>query len=258
MIVVSICLLLVYLNNGIRYYSNRDNTFLNGEEGNFVIDYVTNNIKEDEKLYVYYYSMPLVKYKLGYDNYSIGKYKNNIIYASGFYDNNQNKNDIKKVINTNKCYLMFTHFYYDRAGKMIEETQKNGYLELVYYPYSTPLYYYTKNISDMKTKVQYKIKSAKIKDKKYILTLTIENIGDSILNHEFDNIVVSSRENEKIEIPINKYIYQNQSVDIEIKLDFKNYDEINLQLYNKEHYWFDELGIEPIKITKETFTKKDD
>lgn len=254
-IVLSIALFIVFSNLGIRFFLQKYNIYYVNEEANELINYVEENIKEDEKLYVYYYSIPVFEYKNGYNNKSIGKFKDNVIYGKATFLKNDSGIQPKDVINNEKLYILISH-YRETSNVDMNDIVLKGNLELLMNNYETPLYYYTKNISNMKTKVQYKIKSAKIKDKKYILTLTIENIGDSILNHEFDNIVVSSRENEKIEIPINKYIYQNQSVDIEIKLDFKNYDEINLQLYNKEHYWFDELGIEPIKITRETFTKK--
>ena len=40
-----------------------------------------------------------------------------------------------------------------------------------------------------------------------------------------------------------------------IKLDFEQTEQINLQLYSDNKYWFDELGIEPIKIEKNIFSE---
>lgn len=255
-IVVCLALFLIFQNKGIRTYMVKDNIYWKGEEANPLIDYVDENIKKDEKLFVYYHSIPAIKYRLGYNNDSIGNYKDNIIYGTGFYNTNDNLDDIKKVVSLDKCYLLFSHFYYDRGIRLIEEAEANGYLELVYNPYQTELYYYVKNINDMKTNIRYEIKSANIIDDKYILTLTIHNIGNSILNHNYESVVLSSRDKEQMHVSIPKMIDKNSTINLTLNVKFTDSNEINLQLYNEDHYWFDEIGIEPIKITRDMFENK--
>lgn len=257
LIVISIYFLLILsnlLNNGgIRYYLKDDNVYLSGEEGNILIDYLNKNIKDDEKLYVYFSSMPLVKYKLGYNNYSIGGYDNNIIFANGFYDNDNYLDDIDIVSKQEKCYLLFTHLVIERAEKLFNNLQKNGYLELIYNPHNTPLYYYIKNPKNMQTKVEYIIKKTDYKNNKYYLNLLIKNIGNSIINNQFENVYLGSKDDENMHINIKKNFNKNTSIELNIELDFEKNDKINIQLYSEGYYWYDELGIEPIKITKDMF-----
>lgn len=75
-------LLMVFSNNGIKTYLDRENVYWKGEELNNEIEWLAENITEDEMVYVYIGSINGFQYKNGYDNNSIGGYENNVIWGA--------------------------------------------------------------------------------------------------------------------------------------------------------------------------------
>lgn len=248
-IILSICAFLIASNIIENKYWNKDNIYLDTEEVNDVINYLDNNIKSDEKIYVHYRGIAPFQYKNGYYNNSLKNHGNEVLFGTGGFYNGLK---VSEIVNENNIYI-FTQHYVSDLQKEMNALTSNGYLELIINPHKTPLYYYTKDINRLRTKVLYEIVSTKIEGDDYILSLSIKNIGDTIINHSNDNIYLTSRNNLSIKFPLSKYLNKEESCVIKLKIDFKKYDEIALQLYNENNYWFDELGIEPIIINKNMF-----
>lgn len=141
-------IILVFAGNfkSLRYlnYSNR---FNGGEEPGKLIEYVDENIQENQLLYVYYHAIPVFSFMNGYDNLHIGKNIDdsidNIILGEHF--NTEFKNDIGIITSFDECYILFSHIIGDRIKPLMEALEEKGSLQLILTNYSTPLYLYTKD-----------------------------------------------------------------------------------------------------------------
>ena len=233
-------------------YLTKENLYIKTDEVNMTMDYLEKNIKEDEKIYVYHIARPAFEYKNGYANPVFGKYNNEVIYQDGDFMVKTVIVETERIVNEDKVYIVVSHYHSESDDSFIELTKK-GYLELVTNPYNTPLYYYVKDIQNMKSKVSYEIEKAECINGKYLLTLNINNIGQTIINHRFENVYIGSKENRTIKAYLKDMLLQNENYKITLELFFNNDDEINLQLCSEDNYWFDELGIEPIKVEKTMF-----
>ena len=193
------CFILIFNNNGILFYLNKNNNYLGGEEINASIEYLKENIKEDEKIYVYNTAIPGFQYK---NNYNTTFENHEVILGYGVFLTDW-KMKYDEIVNENKMYLVFQQ-YNDKNDGIMTRVSKNGYLELVNNFADTPLYYYVNNINDMKSKIEYKNIQYDIcydedyEIDRYILTVEINNIGETILNHKYDDIYISSKQDEKI------------------------------------------------------------
>lgn len=151
-------LLMVFSNNGIKTYLDRENVYWKGEELNNEIEWLTENITEDEMVYVYIGSINGFQYKNGYDNNSIGGYENNVIWgATPFTKGLDCKGDIEKIIKNN-TYVVASHYLKDRdLYELLKGVYENGYFQLVSFDYETPLWFYCNNLNDSKIHVSYEI-----------------------------------------------------------------------------------------------------
>jgi hypothetical protein len=118
--------------------------YLRFEEINPLIYYVQKNIKEDEKLYVYYATRAAFGYKNGYGTAKIGNVtKDNIIFGikSNEWKESVLGNELKSILENEKTYLIFSHH---KAGidKGLAVLRNHGTLTEVMNVYDTPLYYF--------------------------------------------------------------------------------------------------------------------
>lgn len=134
---------LMLTNNGILVYRNGENVYQAGEEANPVIAYLQEHVKEGEKVYVYYQSIPVTKYKIGYETERIGNVtEDNIIWAVDTLDKEDAREDIEKVLEEEKCYILASHAPGERINPLLDAANANGSLEIVMNEHETPLYYY--------------------------------------------------------------------------------------------------------------------
>lgn len=250
--VVIISLILVFMNSGIRLLLFKNNIYMDRQEVNILFDYLEENIEDDEKIYLYYYAIPAFEYKYGKDVTEFGEHKNKVIYAEGVWLEGLSGIQPENIVSEDKLYIVTGQYSENSNPDMLQLAQK-GYLELIITPYVTPLFYYTNDIKNVKTKVEYNLVETKEEDGKYKVVISIKNTGEAILNHFFENVYLSSRQDADIIGEMKKFIKQDEEIEITIDIDFKDKDEVELQLYNDGKYWFDELEIEPIKIKKDMF-----
>lgn len=263
-IALVVCSTLVLTNEGIILYSRDESVYYNKQEANLLMDYLEENIEEDEKIYVYYYAKGAFEYRNGYGKRTFGKYNNEVIlgdqeFLDKLYVLRPDKErlsgiQVDKVINEDKIYIIAMH-YTENSDYDMRDLTKKGYLELLYEPYYTPLYYYVQDVKNMKTKVEYSIANAKIENGRYMLTFKVLNTGKTIIGHRFEDIYVACKDDPSVRFQVVRQIKPEYSFRITFDLDFSEKDEIELQLYSQNNYWFDELGIEPLKVTKDMFTE---
>ena len=105
------------------------------------IEYLENNLKEDDQLYVYYAAIPIYQYKEGYEGVApIGKCKN-VIYGSGMLYNHQADGDVEYVSRQKDIYILYTHVVdYESRDDMESVLKSRGKYESVIDKY---LYHYS-------------------------------------------------------------------------------------------------------------------
>jgi len=121
--------------------------YLSKEEINPLISYVQENIKDDEKLYVYPSAIFAFRYKNGYNATKIGNAEdNNIIYGKDRDEWNTNilGNELQSILENKRNYLLFQHHIRGIEGGLTV-LRKYGTLTEIMNVYDTPLYYFERN-----------------------------------------------------------------------------------------------------------------
>lgn len=206
-------------NTGFSDFSTADKVFRSDEETNYEVNFVRDNIQEDEKVYVYFHSIPGFTYNNGYDTYSIGKYRNNVIYGVGILAKNQDYSDeINNITNAHNCYIVMSHQSDDRIFGIKNDLPLLGWLELIKNDYSTPLLYWTDDINKVKSKVELSTVKKINKGEKLLLTVRIKNTGETIINSEYSRVRLISLD-KRISYDIPSVINQGGYTDIDMELD---------------------------------------
>lgn len=252
LVAVFLMFTLMLTNNGILVYRHAENVYWEGEEANAPIAYVQEHIKEDEKVYVYYQSIPVVRYKIGYETDRIGNVtEDNIIWATDTLNKEEAaKTDIPKVLSLDKCYILASHAPEERIGALLDAAQENGSLEIVMNEHETPLYYYTKEPADRKGVVSYELLEQETEDGTCYVTIRVYNTGEAYINTEFDDVRVACRDRAEIGTNLWKNLAPGAYYDMPLQFDWNGDTEVSLQLRDGEKFWYDELGIEPIVIKR--------
>jgi len=136
--------MLVYLSIiSLRYAG--DKMYLPRQEINPLINYVQNNIKDGEKLYVYTTAIYAVSYKNGYGATRIGNVtEDNIIYGEDEeeWSNGTYGNELNSILTHDKVYLIFQHRAKSGFEGGLNILRTYGTLTEVMNVYDTPLYYF--------------------------------------------------------------------------------------------------------------------
>ena len=148
--VIVLCIslsVLLFSTNGITYFSEKDHRYRNAQEVNMAVDFIEENIKEGEKLYLFKKSIPAFMYKNNYE-LSLGKYKDNVIMGNeySFRGDLKTKQDVGTIINNAPVYILTADIYDSNFAiikPLLDSLSNKGNLELVYDKYETDVYYYT-------------------------------------------------------------------------------------------------------------------
>ena len=181
------------------------------------MEYVREHVKEDEAVYVYRHSVPGFMYKNGYDTDTVGDYENNVIYGIRvFSEDIDYSGEIAKITETHHCYLVLSHLMGDETYGLRYELPELGWLELVRNDYSTPLLYWTDDLTHAKSEVRLSVVDRKEDNGLASITVRIENIGETILNSQFSRLRLVTSDGE--------YVYEDleelgQGVSAEIEME---------------------------------------
>lgn len=250
---VFLMLTLIMTNNGILVYRHAEHVFWDGEEANFSIAYVQEHLQEDESVYVYYHSIPVVKYKIGYETGHIGSgERENILWASGTANDSQVlEQDGSAIEAAGKCYLIASHTTEERFGPLLNRLRESGNLEKVQEEYGTPLYYYARDAKDSKASVAYEVVACETEEDTCYVTIRVHNTGESYINTEFDDVVLACREREDIGTNLWGNLEPGEYFDMPLSFAWGSDTSVSIQLYNKGHYWYDELGFAPLVVERD-------
>jgi len=251
LVAVFLMFTLILTNNGILVYRNGENVYQAGEEANPLIAYLQEHVEEDEKVYVYYQSIPVTKYKIGYETERIGKVNtDNIIWATETLDKEDARGDIEKVLAQDKCYILASHAPGERINPLLDELKAQGNLEIVMNEHETPLYFYSAAPEDMKGSVSYELISQEEEEDTCYVTVRVTNTGSAFINTEYDDVKVACREREDIGTNLWGNLAPGAYYDMPLQFDWNGDTSVSLQLRNGEKYWYEELGCQPITVTK--------
>lgn len=131
---------LILTNSGIQTYADKEEVYWAGNEANPLIDYVRENIKEDEKVYVFYNSIPVVTYKNGYGVNSIGNGQDNILWGSSVMA----ETDKDLIAEQGRCYILTSQADGETLDPLLEQLSAEGSVETVLDVYDTRLYYFSR------------------------------------------------------------------------------------------------------------------
>ncbi len=213
----------IYYNDGLYNFNQREKVYRSGEELNYEIDYLYENIKSNENVYVYYHSVPGFMYKNGYNTSIIKSAGNNIIYGETFFDENSDYiQDINNIVNSENCYIVMSHINESRIEGLKENLVSLGYLELVENQYDTPLLYWTSEEENIKTQINLSVSEKYENDGLIYATIKIYNSGNTILNSVF--------------CPVNLVLVGlGESYEIDKNIKKGEFTQINISYKNSEH-----------------------
>lgn len=201
-----LCFELVFSNNGIRDCLKRENIYRPGEELNDEIEYLEKNIRQDEKVYVYFHSVEGFEYKNGIGKKTIGAVcGNNVILGTTlFTDADDCEEEIAEIISCDKLYIASSHINTERLSRLLEAVYKEGYLQLALFNHNTPLWFYCRDVSDSKVHVSYSLID-KFEDKNTeSIKLEIKNDGEAYLNHMYETVsLVNCETGDRFELQKN-------------------------------------------------------
>jgi len=243
---------LIVSNNGILVYRHGENVYMPGEEVNFPIAYVQEHIEPGESVYVYYHSIPAVKYKIGYDTDSFdGSQAGNVIWASGTANDSEVlEEDAGRIAAAGKCYIIASHTTQERFAPLLEALSERGSVMVLQNAYETPLYYFSDDLKDGKLSAEYELLSREDEGDTCYVTIRVKNTGACLINTEFDDVRIGCRQREEIGTNLWGNLEPGAYYDMPLQFDWNGEERVELQLRDGEKYWYDELGVAPVVIEK--------
>jgi hypothetical protein len=142
---LSLVIIVFLLVNCLRYAG--DKMYFRNEEVNPLISFVQENIKEDEKLYIYASARNAFEFKNGYSTMKIGDVaKDNIIYGKDSSEWNKNfvGDELRSILENKKIYLLFQHNHIENINikNALSVLENYGTIKEIMNVYDTPFYFF--------------------------------------------------------------------------------------------------------------------
>jgi len=236
-----------------------------GMNVNPLIAYVRDNIQEGETLYSFETATPVLWFKNGYENPRIGNVsEDNIFYGTPGFD--APYTDIDAIVARNNVYVLYNRGYIPfsqdfRVIGMSERLSKRGYMDRVLDINYTPLFWFTTDITKVKTAAKIEMTG---KTDSGELKILVSNTGKTILETEqsaldrgtngYVKLVetlykngVSIKEQDLAEL--SAPLLPGDQVELDVDTgDTGAADTIVISLVSDGRYNFSELGMAPITI----------
>ena len=209
----------------------------------------------DEKCYVYWHALPAFWYENGYENNSIGKYENNLIFGKGFFHNGDNQEDVKRILETDKMWILISHKNTsgDRYNEMLIQANDYGNLEKIMDNYDTPLYYYTKNKEDRKFCAVLEVVEMESDGIVCDAVIRITNTGNACMNNGFETITLRTKQDttQEIVVPVVGELPIGESVEIPVHFVWEEgVEQVEFHLKREGKFWMEEQGVMPVTLFK--------
>lgn len=176
------------LNSGIRYYIHKENVYWPGYEVGLEYDYLLDHI-EDEWVYVFNPIIPEFAYINNYNETKLDGTEYEVMLGTVPLGKDYDyQKDLNLILGSEACYIFMSDSWDNEslAGELFRQGHEQGYLEMVYNDYATPLWRFCRDIQDVKADVEYQISAVKNEGESTVYTVYIKNVGESYLNTKFE------------------------------------------------------------------------
>jgi len=243
-------LALLFSNNGISVYRHAENVFKPGEEINPNIDYVADHITDGEKVYVYYQSIPSVRYRIGYETDRIGDVsEDNIIWSDEIPKDDKELPNIEEALRADGCYILASHCPIERIGRLFDMARERGSLEVVQSQYDTNLYYYAKDGIGRKGAVSYEVTEQETEGDTCYVTVRVTNTGSAYINDEASDVRLACPDRDEIGTNLWHNLKPGESFDMPLSFDWNGDSEVRLAL-TEGRFGFDAYDAAPVVVRK--------
>lgn len=159
---VIVFILIIALNYGSLKYTDVNSMYKEGQEASKLIDYLNNNIEEDEKLYIFANAIPIYEYTSGYKQH-LEQFPEKVfesgqlIYGCKYWDlkcepykyitsidEERLEENVEAIIKYPKAYVLFYHHGADAEYYLTSELRKYGTVTYFMQDNDTPLYYFVR------------------------------------------------------------------------------------------------------------------
>ncbi len=194
------------LNGGIRYYLQEENVYWPGYEVKAEVDYLKDIISPGENVYVFCAQWPIFAYYNHYNLTELEETGNQVLVGMDPVTEKYDcEKDLEYITSSDKCYVIMgdTWDKKSHSALLFPTLHEQGYFQMVYNQYETPLWYYCRNIEDSQAAVSYEISDMQDDGENIIYEVKIKNTGKAYLNPKFETLVWKSDEGDEISLPKN-------------------------------------------------------
>jgi|GEM_PF-1058848 len=148
--VAKVIIVIILLLSNNTYFTYFREPFVRGQEANELIEFVHENIEEDETLYVHFHSITVFGFRNDYNDFiGVNNTQNipNVIFGTTRYwggDEDMLNEEVRKIVDNQPTYVLFSHMHMVsyRINPLRDRLREVGTLELVMSVHGTPLYYF--------------------------------------------------------------------------------------------------------------------
>ncbi|QRN85533.1 glycosyltransferase family 39 protein [Clostridia bacterium] len=250
-------LMVLFTNYASIGYLVEHNRYRAYNEANSLIDYVQEEIRDGEKLYVSAPASSVFLYRNGYDEKQIGKQTdpttaNVIIGRQWDMLSAAGQTEIQSLLEED-LYLLFTMNRPKPTKQVLRPLGENGYLELIRMDHQTPLYYCSQATQDVKSRAMLELRDQKSLSNGLQLTFAVTAGPKAYLKHEMgQKISLAVKEYPELVFELTpKTIAPGETIEQTIVLDWPGEaKQVSVSL-RSESFWFDELKMEPVVVQRE-------
>ena len=224
---VALVILAAGINN---YWKNPEFKYWQGDETNAQVEWLRENIQDGEDVYVYFLSSFGFKYKNGYDNNSIGNFRDNLIYGSTYFSEEDDcEAELKTVLDHDTIYIATSHLMNaeTRLKRLLKGIRREGHLQMVLNKHSTPLFWYCRNLADGKISAAWEVFSSGAGEGDRKTEICIHNTGTAYINHRFEQVCLTDKSRD-FSVKLPKNIAPGTSVKVWVPCEIMNDSELLL------------------------------
>ena len=186
--------LVAFLGGITAYWENPELAYWQGEETNTQVDWLRENVREGEDVYVYTLSKFAFQYRNGYGNNSIGAFQDNLIYGSSFFsDEDDCDEELRMILDHDTLYIATSHLVNSdvRLKRLREGISREGHMQMALDEHSTPLFWYCRNLEDGLIKAAWEIMGPETHDGQQGTRIRIHNTGTAYIGHGFEKLYLA-------------------------------------------------------------------
>jgi len=211
-------------------------------------------------VYSYYHANQILKYKNGYQENTIGEgTENNIIWGSFLQSGSSDQMEISQIVDTHGAYVLFNHSYKPFSGDpfpdiITRDLQNAGYMDLIMDVYYTPLYWFTDDLSKVKSAASLDAPDLTAENGTISGTFVVTNTGKSVLRADGYGALslvirkAGDTETQIASVPVGQDLLPGETGNIQVDVHNLLPGVYEADLVCQDEYSFSQLGIQPMQI----------